>query len=203
MRASFGVLLSLLKSRFFQSFPVFTSLTTYTVTFPTTKATCYCWSSLSPLSGNLPVFLPSRADWRHCVSISTSHFYWETSWLSHNTSPKNLQWSVFIVEWQAALTSLFKGSNLRLLIFLEGNRRLMMVHLYWKSGSLEFSVFHTLITYFCDISWASLALWMCALLCTAVSLQSILAATMIVLIVVRCAKMHYFSSRKGWVSLLL
>lgn len=77
----------------------------------------------------------------------------------------------------------------------------MMVYLYWKSGSLECSVFHALITYFCDMSWAPLAIWMHPLLCTAVSLQSILAATMIVLAVVWCSKIHDFSSRKGWVSL--
>lgn len=68
---SLCVLLSFifLKFSFFQSFPVFTSFATYTDVLPTTEAIFYCWSSLSPISVSLPVFLHSQADWRHCVSM--------------------------------------------------------------------------------------------------------------------------------------
>lgn len=103
----------------------------------------YCWSHLllliilvTILCESCHVTLPSRL--KAPCDVSTSYFYWEASWLFHDSCPKNLQWSLFTAEWQAALNSLFKDLNFQLLFFLE------------KICFHEHSVFHSTMT---NIKW--------------------------------------------------
>lgn len=173
----------------------------------------YYWSHLLLLvilvtnlceSSSLPT-LSSRLKALCEYDISTPYFI--EKYLFHKTYPKNLQCSIFIVEWQAALTSLLKDLNLQLLFFLEVNRKCW--HLSWcmyieNYVLMDVVVFTHQWPILHDISLAPLALCMHTLLCTVVSLHSIVAATMNMLVVVRCSnKIRYLSSRRGWVSLLL
>lgn len=172
----------------------------------------YCWSHLllliilvTILCESCHATLPSRL--KAPCDVSTSYFYWEASWLFHDSCPKNLQWSLFTAEWRAALNSLLKDLNFQLLFFLECDRKCsgLLWRMYMKRYvSMNIVFFTQQWPILSDISLAILALWMHALLCTAVSLHGILAVTMDVLVVVRCSNnIRYLSSRNGWVSLLL